>query len=110
MCADMICCGSERMQFGSPWADGTASISQCVINPGETFTYRFKVDKVSNGSWKVGLSLSRFLGVNGWWMSAGWDILLPRALRNAKISRVVRVSGCGRRRWQERAVPLRRRV
>ncbi|KAJ8422144.1 hypothetical protein Cgig2_026687 [Carnegiea gigantea] len=33
-------------QVGTPWADGTASISQCAINPGETFTYRFKVDKV----------------------------------------------------------------
>ncbi|KAF7815485.1 L-ascorbate oxidase-like [Senna tora] len=29
-------------QFGTPWADGTASISQCPINPGETFHYRFK--------------------------------------------------------------------
>ncbi|KAK9166990.1 hypothetical protein Scep_002181 [Stephania cephalantha] len=33
-------------QFGTPWSDGTASISQCPINPGETFVYRFKVDKV----------------------------------------------------------------
>lgn len=33
-------------QFGTPWADGTASISQCAINPGETFYYRFKLDKV----------------------------------------------------------------
>ncbi|KAJ1432124.1 Multicopper oxidase, type 1 [Sesbania bispinosa] len=32
-------------QFGTPWADGTASISQCPINPGETFHYRFKVDR-----------------------------------------------------------------
>ncbi|GKV01178.1 hypothetical protein SLEP1_g13755 [Rubroshorea leprosula] len=33
-------------QFGTPWADGTASISQCAINPRETFIYRFKVDKM----------------------------------------------------------------
>lgn len=33
-------------QLGTPWADGTASISQCPINPGETYLYRFKVDKV----------------------------------------------------------------
>ena len=26
--------------------DGTAAISQCAINPEETFTYRFVVDKV----------------------------------------------------------------
>jgi len=33
-------------QIDTPWADGTASISQCPINPGETFTYEFKADKV----------------------------------------------------------------
>ena len=35
-----------HLQIGTPWADGTASISQCAINPGETFKYRFKVDRV----------------------------------------------------------------
>ena len=34
------------VQIDTPWADGTASISQCPINPGETFTYEFKADKV----------------------------------------------------------------
>ncbi|XP_020573957.1 L-ascorbate oxidase-like isoform X2 [Phalaenopsis equestris] len=29
-------------QLGTPWADGTASISQCAINPDETFVYRFQ--------------------------------------------------------------------
>jgi hypothetical protein len=39
------------VQIGTPWADGTASISQCPINPGETFNYEFKADKVvTNGS------------------------------------------------------------
>ncbi|OMO70931.1 Cupredoxin [Corchorus capsularis] len=33
-------------QIGTPWADGTASISQCAINPGESFEYRFKVDRL----------------------------------------------------------------
>lgn len=46
---------SEIPQFGTPWADGTASISQCAINPGETFIYRYKVDKVKSVSY--GLSL-----------------------------------------------------
>ncbi|KAF7815489.1 L-ascorbate oxidase [Senna tora] len=32
-------------QYGSPWADGTAGVSQCPINPGETFHYRFKLEK-----------------------------------------------------------------
>ena len=33
-------------QKGTPWNDGTASISQCAIQPGETYTYRFVVDRV----------------------------------------------------------------
>ncbi|KAF7815505.1 L-ascorbate oxidase-like [Senna tora] len=32
-------------QYGTPWADGTAFVTQCAINSGETFHYRFKVDK-----------------------------------------------------------------
>ncbi|GAU38524.1 hypothetical protein TSUD_148060 [Trifolium subterraneum] len=32
-------------QYGTPWADGTAAISQCAINPGETFNYTFQVDR-----------------------------------------------------------------
>jgi L-ascorbate oxidase len=35
-------------QVGTPWADGTASISQCAINPGDSFTYEFVADKVPN--------------------------------------------------------------
>ncbi|KAF3441452.1 hypothetical protein FNV43_RR15366 [Rhamnella rubrinervis] len=32
-------------QRGTPWADGASSVTQCPIRPGETFVYRFKVDK-----------------------------------------------------------------
>ncbi|KAK3163270.1 hypothetical protein QOZ80_1AG0001480 [Eleusine coracana subsp. coracana] len=32
-------------QIGSPWADGTVGVTQCPILPGETFTYRFVVDR-----------------------------------------------------------------
>ncbi|XP_057788053.1 L-ascorbate oxidase-like [Salvia miltiorrhiza] len=32
-------------QIGTPWSDGTASISQCAINPGESFVYKFTVDR-----------------------------------------------------------------
>lgn len=35
-------------QRGTPWADGAAGVTQCPINPGETFTYKFTVDKVFN--------------------------------------------------------------
>ncbi|KNA20823.1 hypothetical protein SOVF_049080 [Spinacia oleracea] len=46
-------------QLGTPWADGTASISQCPINPGQTFTYRFVVDKtlLMNGRGQYNCSL-----------------------------------------------------
>lgn len=30
-------------QHGTPWSDGTASITQCAIQPGETFNYTFTV-------------------------------------------------------------------
>ena len=36
------------LQRGTPWYDGTGGVSQCAINPGETFIYRFVVDKVIN--------------------------------------------------------------
>ncbi|KAG0601867.1 hypothetical protein M758_11G144400 [Ceratodon purpureus] len=32
-------------QIGSPWADGTAAVSQCPIVYGESFTYEFTVDR-----------------------------------------------------------------
>ncbi|KAL6516377.1 hypothetical protein OROGR_019682 [Orobanche gracilis] len=34
-------------QFGTPWADGTANISQCPINPGKSFVYNYTVEKPS---------------------------------------------------------------
>nr|CEP20210.1 Ascorbate oxidase [Lilium hybrid division I] len=52
-------------QFGSPWADGTASISQCVINPGETFTYRFKVDKAGTYFYHGHYGMQRSAGLYG---------------------------------------------
>jgi hypothetical protein len=33
-------------QRGTPFYDGSAFVSQCPINPGETFTYKFVVDRV----------------------------------------------------------------
>ena len=31
-------------QKDTPWMDGTAYVSQCLIQPHQTFTYRFKAD------------------------------------------------------------------
>jgi hypothetical protein len=35
-------------QRGTPFYDGSAFVSQCPINPGETFTYKFVVDRVKH--------------------------------------------------------------
>lgn len=48
-------------QYGTPWADGTASISQCAINPEETYVYRFQVDKVTHFLIIPQISLSRIM-------------------------------------------------
>ncbi|GAV78220.1 Cu-oxidase domain-containing protein/Cu-oxidase_2 domain-containing protein/Cu-oxidase_3 domain-containing protein [Cephalotus follicularis] len=52
-------------QFGTPWADGTASISQCAINPGETFVYRFKVDKAGTYFYHGHYGIQRSAGLYG---------------------------------------------
>ena len=52
-------------QFGTPWADGTASISQCAINPGETFHYRFKVDRAGTYFYHGHFSMQRLAGLYG---------------------------------------------
>ncbi|XP_031283448.1 L-ascorbate oxidase-like [Pistacia vera] len=52
-------------QLGTPWADGTASISQCAINPGETFLYRFKVDKAGTYFYHGHFGMQRSAGLYG---------------------------------------------
>ncbi|XP_022899541.1 L-ascorbate oxidase-like [Olea europaea var. sylvestris] len=52
-------------QFGTPWADGTASISQCAINPGETFVYRFKADKAGTYFYHGHYGMQRSAGLYG---------------------------------------------
>ncbi|XP_016456940.1 L-ascorbate oxidase-like [Nicotiana tabacum] len=52
-------------QIGTPWADGTAAISQCAINPGETFLYRFKVDKAGTYFYHGHYGMQRSAGLYG---------------------------------------------
>ncbi|KAL6180600.1 hypothetical protein ACLB2K_047261 [Fragaria x ananassa] len=52
-------------QLGTPWADGTASISQCAINPGETFYYRFKLDKAGTYFYHGHYGMQRSAGLYG---------------------------------------------
>ncbi|XP_038880052.1 L-ascorbate oxidase-like [Benincasa hispida] len=53
------------LQRETPWADGTASISQCAINPGETFIYQFKADKPGTYFYHGHLGMQRSAGLYG---------------------------------------------
>ncbi|KAK2630682.1 hypothetical protein QOZ80_UnG0729060 [Eleusine coracana subsp. coracana] len=52
-------------QIGTPWADGTASISQCAIDPGESFTYDFTVDKAGTFFYHGHFGMQRAAGLYG---------------------------------------------
>ncbi|KAG6678662.1 hypothetical protein I3842_14G092300 [Carya illinoinensis] len=52
-------------QLGTPWADGTAFISKCAINCGETFHYRFKVDRPGTYFYHGHLGMQRSAGLYG---------------------------------------------
>ncbi|OVA13780.1 Multicopper oxidase [Macleaya cordata] len=52
-------------QFGTPWADGTASISQCAINAGEYYVYTFKVDKAGTYFYHGHFGMHRSAGLYG---------------------------------------------
>ncbi|KFK26362.1 hypothetical protein AALP_AA8G238700 [Arabis alpina] len=52
-------------QIGSPWADGAAGVTQCAINPGETFTYKFKVDKSGTHFYHGHYGMQRSAGLYG---------------------------------------------
>ncbi|URE49233.1 L-ascorbate oxidase [Musa troglodytarum] len=52
-------------QFGTPWADGTASISQCAIDPEETFVYRFRVEKAGTYFYHGHYGMQRAAGLYG---------------------------------------------
>eukprot|EP00250_Pteridium_aquilinum_P022341 c25355_g2_i1 orf=80-1891(-) len=52
-------------QIETPWADGVASVTQCAINSGETFVYRFKLDKAGTYSYYGFNGLQRSAGLYG---------------------------------------------
>uniref|UniRef100_A0ACD6A969 Uncharacterized protein n=1 Tax=Avena sativa TaxID=4498 RepID=A0ACD6A969_AVESA len=52
-------------QVGTPWADGTASISQCAINPGDSFTYEFVADKPGTFFYHGHFGMQRAAGLYG---------------------------------------------
>ncbi|KAJ4970470.1 hypothetical protein NE237_003569 [Protea cynaroides] len=52
-------------QSGTPWSDGTASITQCVINPDETFVYSFNVNKAGTHFYHGHYGMQRSAGLYG---------------------------------------------
>ncbi|KAL6603910.1 hypothetical protein ACP70R_044271 [Stipagrostis hirtigluma subsp. patula] len=60
-------------QIGTPWADGTASISQCPINGGETFTYEFVADKPGTFFYHGHFGMQRAAGLYGSLIVNGTD-------------------------------------
>ncbi|XP_009120727.1 L-ascorbate oxidase-like [Brassica rapa] len=52
-------------QNGTPWSDGAAGVTQCPINPGETFTYKFTVDKAGTHFYHGHYGMQRSAGLYG---------------------------------------------
>ncbi|TKW12127.1 hypothetical protein SEVIR_5G016600v4 [Setaria viridis] len=52
-------------QRGSPWADGTVGVTQCPILPGESFTYRFVVDRPGTYLYHAHYGMQRVAGLDG---------------------------------------------
>ncbi|KAI3936277.1 hypothetical protein MKX01_016309, partial [Papaver californicum] len=52
-------------QLETPWADGTAAISQCAINPGDSFLYKFTVDKAGTYFYHGHYGMQRSAGLYG---------------------------------------------
>ncbi|RCV29333.1 hypothetical protein SETIT_6G004600v2 [Setaria italica] len=53
------------LQRGSPWADGTVGVTQCPILPGESFTYRFVVDRPGTYLYHEHYGMQRVAGLDG---------------------------------------------
>lgn len=52
-------------QIGTPWFDGTEGVSQCPILPGDTFVYRFVVDRPGTYLYHAHYGMQREAGVYG---------------------------------------------
>eukprot|EP00250_Pteridium_aquilinum_P013203 c21197_g1_i1 orf=236-1981(+) len=52
-------------QKGTPWFDGAGGVSQCAVSPGETFEYKFVVDKAGTYFYHGHLGLQRSAGFYG---------------------------------------------
>ncbi|CAN6466027.1 unnamed protein product [Victoria cruziana] len=52
-------------QIGTPWSDGVPGVTQCPILPGETFTYRFVLDKPGTYMYHSHYGIQRMSGFYG---------------------------------------------
>ncbi|KAI4333277.1 hypothetical protein L6164_018109 [Bauhinia variegata] len=52
-------------QIGTPWSDGAEGVSQCPILPGDTFIYKFVVDKAGTFLYHAHYGMQREAGLFG---------------------------------------------
>ncbi|KDP46885.1 hypothetical protein JCGZ_24094 [Jatropha curcas] len=52
-------------QIGTPWSDGTDSVTQCATMPGDTFTYKFVVDRPGTYMYHSHYGMQREAGLYG---------------------------------------------
>ncbi|KAF6149208.1 hypothetical protein GIB67_026064 [Kingdonia uniflora] len=52
-------------QIGTPWSDGTEGITQCPITPGDTFMYKFVVDRAGTYLYHAHYGMQREAGLYG---------------------------------------------
>ncbi|KAJ8298077.1 hypothetical protein KUTeg_024608 [Tegillarca granosa] len=55
----------ESQERGTPWMDGVAGVSQCPINPEETFTYRFLAKPAGTNWYHSHIGAQRTEGLAG---------------------------------------------
>lgn len=52
-------------QFGTPWFDGTEGVTQCPVVPGDTFVYKFVVDRAGTYLYHAHYGMQREAGLFG---------------------------------------------
>ncbi|KAM5586851.1 L-ascorbate oxidase [Rosa sericea] len=52
-------------QIGTPWSDGTEGVTQCPILPGDTFKYKFVVDRAGTFMYHGHYGMQRAAGLYG---------------------------------------------
>ncbi|KZV53747.1 ascorbate oxidase [Dorcoceras hygrometricum] len=52
-------------QIGTPWSDGTEGVTQCPIQPGDTFVYKFVVDRAGTYLYHGHYGMQRDAGLYG---------------------------------------------